>query len=92
MDENLKDYLKEKHPGSFEGWDGFEFSVQTRMRKDEKPQILVTLYNEAEGEYIVDIHACFLLSEGDDGKEIIRAGKGELYMEYKGAYTPEFAK
>lgn len=90
--DNVQDYLKGKYPGAFEGWDEFEISIRTRIRKGGEPVVLVTLYNEAQGEYVVDIHACFIITEADDGGDNIRVGKGELYMEYNDAYVPEFAK
>ena len=43
MDENLKNYLKEKYPESFEGWDGYEFSIRARMRKGEQPEMLAMI-------------------------------------------------
>ncbi len=89
--ENLKDYLKEKHPGAFEGWDGFELSVQARMRKGEEGIILVSLFNKGKDGYVVDGHTCFLMTEDEKGNEVIRVGK-ELAQEYSGAYVPEFAK
>ena len=92
--ENLKDYLKELYPRIFEGWDGFEFSVQSRMREGnlEKGIILVTLHNKGKDGYVTDIHACFMMTINDDGDEVIRDGKHELAQEYSSAYIPEWAR
>ncbi len=90
-EENLKDYLKAKYPGAFEGWDEFEFSAKTRVREG-KCIMLVTLFNAGKDGYVVDVHANFLLSLDDDGEEVIRVGGGELGIEYNEAYVPEFAK
>jgi hypothetical protein len=83
--------LQEKHPGAFEEWDGFEVGVQLRNRQGDQPLILVTLYNKGTEGFVVDLHACFLVTE-DDGKEVIRVGRHELAQEYNEAYIPEFAK
>lgn len=92
--ENVQAYLKEKYPGAFDGWDGYEFAFLVRNRKDETPNpvMLAILYNKGEGGYRTDIHSCFLITMGEDGEENIRVGKGELYLEYNHAYVPEFAK
>jgi len=90
--EVLIDYLREKHPGSFEGWDEFEFSIKARQRKDSEPQMLVCLYNKGSDGYVVDMHASFLLTSNEDGQDVIRTGRHELAQEYSEAYIPEFAK
>lgn len=91
MPDNVIDYLKGKYPDSFEGWDEFEITIKTRMRKGLVPVVLVVLYNEAPDDYVVNIHTCFMITEADDGGDIIRVG-AELYMEYNSVYVPEFAK
>ena len=92
--ENLKDYLKEMYPRIFEGWDGFELSVSSRIRGGdmETGTILVTLHNRGKDGNAVDLHACFLMTLDDNGDEVIRDGKHELATEYNSAYIPEWAK
>ena len=90
--ENVQTYLKEKYPDSFKGWDEFECSFQVRVRRGERTIMLVTLHNKGKKGYQTNIHACFLITIGDDGEEVIRVGKYELADEYNSAYIPEFAK
>ena len=92
MDETIRDHLMEKHPGAFEGWDGFEISFSGRERKGDEPLLLVCLYNKGSDDYVVDMHASFLIIFDEDGQDVIRTGGVELAMEYNEAYIPEFAK
>jgi len=89
---NAIGYLKEKHPGSFEGWDEFEISMAMRNRKGEDPVMLVNLHNKGKKGWKTKLHACFIITQGKNGEDIIRAGKKELADEYNSAYVPEFAK
>ncbi len=89
FDQNAVEYLQEKHPGAFEGWDEFEIAVETRNRKGDGPVVLVTLYNKGTDGFIVDLHACFLITLDDKEQERVRVGRHELAQEYSGAYIPE---
>jgi hypothetical protein len=89
MEENLQAHLIEKHPGAFEGWDGFEISFSTRQRKGKEPQMLVCLYNEGTDGFVVNMHASFLITSDEDGQDVIRTGRHELAQEYNEAYIPE---
>lgn len=91
MDETIIDHLREKHPGSFDGWDGFEISFSAREREGET-MMLVCLYNKGSEGFVVDMHASFLLTSDKDGQDVIRTGGVELAQEYNEAYIPEFAK
>jgi hypothetical protein len=89
--ENFQESLKAQYPAEFEGWDGFEITWKLRKRRDRE-DLLVTLLNEAAAPYVVDLHACFLIIEAEDGGDIIRVGKHELAAEFNSIYIPEFAK
>ena len=91
MDINFQAELKAKYPAEFAGWDGFEISFKMRKRKD-KQDLLVTLLNEGPNGYAVDLHACFLITEAEDGGDIFRVGKHEIAAEFNSIYIPEFAK
>ena len=84
---DLIGFLKNKHPGSFEGWDEFEVSMAMRKREGTDPLMLVTLYNKGKKGYPTNIHACFIMSEGKDGEDIVRTGGKELADEYNSAYA-----
>jgi hypothetical protein len=88
MDDGLEVYLKGKHSGTFEGWDGFEISVQTRQRKGMEVSALVTLHNAGTGGFPTALHACFLITGDKQGNDVIRVGKHELAHEYNSAYAP----
>jgi hypothetical protein len=92
VDMNLQQYLKAGYPNAFVGWDGFEFNIQSRIRNgDPKDGIIaVTLYNKGNAGYVVDLHACFLMTMDDKGNEVIRVGKEELATEYNHAYLPDY--
>jgi hypothetical protein len=90
--ETIRDHLMEKHPGAFEGWDGFEISFSARERKGGEPLLLVCLYNKGGDGYVVDMHASFLVTLDEDGQDVIRVGGVELAQEYDEAYIPELAK
>ncbi len=83
------DHLREKYPGAFEGWDGFEVNVETRNRQGEGLVLKVCLHNKGTEGFIVDMHVCFLVTTDKEGKEVIRIGKEELAQEYSSAYIPE---
>jgi hypothetical protein len=85
--ESLIEMLREKHSGSFEGWDGFETSIQLRDRKGQEPQALVILYNESKTGMVVDRHICFLISSDEDGQDIIEVGP-DLNAKFEEAYYP----
>jgi hypothetical protein len=85
--DNLQDYLKGKYPESFEGWDGYEFSIRARMRKSEQPEMLAMILNASDSEYTkVSLHAAFHMSEDSDGNEVIRVGMHELLKEFVDTY------
>jgi hypothetical protein len=83
-------YLREKHPGAFEGWDEFEFEFTGRQRKDESPSLLVSLYNDAKnpGYAVVKLHATFLIWLDQDGNEQIHVGGFELAANFDMAHYP----
>lgn len=85
----IVDHLREKYPGAFEGWDGFEVNIETRNRQDEGPVMKVCLHNKGTDGFIVDMHVCFLMTTDDEGEDVIRIGKQELAQEYSSAYIPE---
>ena len=88
--EVLVPYLKERHPGAFEGWDEFEIAIHARERKGRQPECLVVLYNDGSPkELIVDLHAALLITSDEDGADVIRVGKHELYMEWTDIYIPD---
>ena len=87
-DDGIEAYLREKHSGTFEGWDGFELSIQTRLRKGMEVSLLVTLHNRGTGGFPTTLHACFLITGDKNGVDIIRVGKHELAHEYNNAYAP----
>lgn len=87
--EVLTNLLRTKHPGAFEGWDEFEIKFMGRQRKGSKPEMLVVLYNAGTDGMVVDIHSCFLLTSDDDGGDVIRVGKSELYAEWNDIYIPD---
>ncbi len=91
MDENIQAHLTALYPVEFGGWDGFEITWKMRKRRDRN-DMLVTLLNEGTDGYAVDLHACFLMTEAEDGGDIIRVGKHELAAEFNSIYIPEFAK
>ena len=84
-DENILEYLREQHPGAFEGWDEFETAIQIRHRRGEGA-MLVILYNEGT-EHAVDLHRAFLVefTKGQDD-EVIQVGGAELVAKYNEAY------
>ena len=84
----ILDHLREKYAGAFEGWDGFEVNVEARNRQGEGPVMKVCLHNKGSEGFIVDMHACFLITEVD-GQDVVRVGKQELAQEYSLAYIPE---
>ena len=89
--ENILEDLKVQYPSEFEGWDGFEITWKLRKRRD-RIDMLVTLLNEGTDGYAVDLHACFLIIQAEDGGDIIRVGKHGLVTEFNSIYIPEFAK
>jgi hypothetical protein len=89
--ENFQAELKAEYPSEFAGWDGFEITWKLRKRRD-RADMLVTLLNEGTNGYAVDLHACFLIIEAENGGDIIRVGKHELATEFNSIYMPDFAK
>ncbi len=83
------DHLREKYPGAFEGWDGFEVNMETRNRQGEGPILKVCLHNKGTEGFVVDMHVCFLVTMDKEGQDVIRIGKHELAQEYSSAYIPE---
>lgn len=89
-DEVLFDSLRAKHPGAFEGWDGFEVTFTGRQRKDREPELLVCLFNESKtpSEAVVDLHVAFVVTSDADGGDVIRVGRTELVAEWTDLYVP----
>ena len=86
------DDLREKYPGSFEGWDEFEAAISIRERKNCKPEMLVVLYNKGTDGFVVDTHASFLITSDENDQDVVRTGGVELVQEYYEAYIPESSK
>ena len=89
IDSPLMEELESKYPGAFEGWDGFEVSIEVRNRRGERPVIKVVLFNKGKDGFIVDNHRTIMLSLDERGKEQIRVGGVELAQEFSAAYIPE---
>ncbi len=90
--ETLVPYLQSKHPGAFEGWDGFEIKFEARERKGREPEMLVCLFNDGSAkDLVVDLHNCLLLTSNEDGSDNIRVGK-ELMVEWNDIYIPDWAR
>ena len=88
---NFIPFLKEKYPEIFNGWDGYEVSIKARNRIDEKPLIVVVLYNKAKRNMPrqVSLYSCFQLTIDDKENDVIKVGGIEILQDYDDAYLPK---
>lgn len=74
--QSLLEWLREKHPEAFDGWDGYEAKVTARNRPTDS-LLMFQLYNKDEVTK-VSLHKAFLITSDEE----VRVGDMEIEHEF----------
>lgn len=73
--QSLLEWLRERHPEAFNGWDGYEAKATARNRATDA-LLMLQLYNKGKGSKV--LHKAFLITPD----EVVRIGKKEIEHEF----------
>ena len=76
----LREYLKERYPGAFRGWDQWGFMVTFRKLDGWDPECLVVLENE--GRKVHKVFSIIIADTDDETDRDIKIGGEELEAEF----------